>query len=42
VTLLPPLAMGDAQLAELAAVAHAAIERATAELDRELTDKVQF
>jgi adenosylmethionine-8-amino-7-oxononanoate aminotransferase len=42
VMLLPPLAMGDAQLAELADVAHRAIDRATAELDRELPDEVQF
>lgn len=36
VVLMPPLAMTDGQLAELAGIAATAIERATAKLDREL------
>jgi adenosylmethionine-8-amino-7-oxononanoate aminotransferase len=37
VVLMPPLAMTPAQLAELSGIAAAAIERATAKLDRELS-----
>jgi adenosylmethionine-8-amino-7-oxononanoate aminotransferase len=37
VVLMPPLAMTPAQLAELSGIAAAAIERATARLDRELS-----
>jgi adenosylmethionine-8-amino-7-oxononanoate aminotransferase len=40
--LLPPLAMSEAQLTELAGIAQAALDRATATLDRELSAKVQF
>ena len=34
--LMPPLAMSEGQLAELAGIALTALDRATAQLDREL------
>jgi len=36
VVLMPPLAMTDDELGRLVAIAHEAIDRATAKLDREL------
>jgi adenosylmethionine-8-amino-7-oxononanoate aminotransferase len=36
VVLMPPLAMTDDELGRLAGIAHEAIDRATAKLDREL------